>query len=182
MPLPLGQATILKINVMTMEEYENFLNGNLKSHEKACFIINKKLIKKLTKFINCGKEPDYCVLIILEKKAFIIELKDGDTFDTKKVSGEIASLKEFANKFKLKFPDFDVFPKFCSFNATEKKKIIYGVKNKITEEMAMNGEEFCLLLGISYQNIINQRKNFAPTNLKYFVQELIKIPAIKDLI
>jgi hypothetical protein len=167
---------------MNEEEYENFIENKLTPHLKAKFVINKKLMKKLTKFIECGKEPDYCILVILEKKAFVIELKDGDTFDTKKVAGEIASLKEFAEKFKVKFPEFEVFPKFCSFNLIDKKKIIHGLKGKITEEMAMTGEEFCQLFDISYKNILEQRKSFAPINLKYFVSELLKIPEVKNLI
>ena len=39
-------------------------------------------------------------------------------------------------------------------------------------------EEFCSLLEISYQNIIQQRKVEAPKNLAYFIQELKKIPGL----
>ena len=168
-------------HLMMEEELEDFTKGTLKTNEKSKFIITKKLIKKLTKFINCKKEPDYCVLVLLENKAFIIELKDGDTFDTKKVAGEIESLNEFANKFKLKL-EYQVFSKFCSFNLNDKKKIIHGLKGKISEEMAMTGSEFCELLEIDYPNIIEQRKQEAHPNLDYFLNKLAKIPEVKNIL
>jgi hypothetical protein len=71
--------------LMEEKEFENFIFDNLNINTKAKFVITKKLIKKLAKFIECAKEPDYCILILLKKQAFIIELKDGDTFDTKKL-------------------------------------------------------------------------------------------------
>ena len=168
--------------IMTEEELNLFINKSLKENIKSKFIITKKLVKKLTKFIECGKEPDYCILIILDKKCFIIELKDGDTFDTKKVAGEILSLKEFARCFKNKFPEFEVMPKFCSFNLNDKAKIIYGVKGKISQDEAMTGQEFCDLLEISYQTIIEQRKLEAPMNLEYFLNELIQIEEVKQIL
>ncbi len=169
-------------HLMTEDEFIEFTKGTLKTNEKSKFIITKKLIKKLTKYIDCQKEPDYCILVLLEKQAFIIELKDGDTFDTKKVAGEIASLKEFAEKFEFKFPNFKVFVKFCSFNLDDKKKIVQGLKGKIETANAMTGSEFCELLEISYSNIIAQRKQEAPTNLTYFLNELVKIPEIKEIL
>jgi hypothetical protein len=68
------------------------------------------------------------------------------------------------------------------FNQDNKKSIVDGLKKNITTEEAMTGKELCDLLGISYSNIIEQRKKLAPENIDYFVEKLLDIPIVKQKI
>jgi len=42
----------------------------------------------------------------------------------------------------------------------------------------MTGKEFCDLVGIDYEKIIQERKKDQQENLNYFIEELKKIPEI----
>ena len=45
----------------------------------------------------------------------------------------------------------------------------------------MTGKELCEILGISYDEIIEERKKDAKANMEYFYQQLMSIPAIKEM-
>lgn len=169
------------LDIMTEQEAIDFISGGNNLDLRKRYIITKPIIRKYLKtYIGCHKEPDYVILIVAEKKCYVVELKDGDTFDTKKSFGEIATLKEFATKFKNKFPIYEVFIRVCSFNIQDKIKIIMGLKSQITLDEAMTGKEFCDLIGIFYSNIIAQRENEGPENITYFLKELLNIGIIKE--
>ncbi len=61
----------------------------------------------------------------------IVELKDGDTFDTKKASGELASLKRFASEIS-RLLAYSAQYYFCSFNQASKIAIVRGAKGRFT--------------------------------------------------
>jgi hypothetical protein len=119
---------------------------------------------------------------VVEKngKFMLIEIKDGDTFDTKKVAGEVESLltaKEHIMKtHKLKEQDVLVF--YCSFNATSHEQIERGAKSLLPKNSAMTGKEFCNLVGLNFDKIVQERKKDQQENLNYFISELKKIPEI----
>ena len=46
----------------------------------------------------------------------------------------------------------------------------------------MTGRELCEILDISYDEIIEERKKDAKANMEYFYQQLMAIPAIKELL
>lgn len=46
----------------------------------------------------------------------------------------------------------------------------------------MTGKELCEILDINYDEIINIRKKDAKENLEYFIDELIKIKEINQMI
>lgn len=69
----------------------------------------------------------------------------------------------------------------CCFNQTSKEKIVEGFKNAFSIEHVMTGKELCEILGISYEEILEERKKDAKANIEYFYQELMDIPAIKEL-
>ena len=105
----------------------------------------------------------------------LIEIKDGDTFDTKKVAGEVESLlivKEHLIKNR-KIKDVSVY--YCSFNARDKKQIENGTKNLLPENSAMTGKELCELLGLDFDKIVQERKSQQKENFDYFMKELKKI-------
>ena len=57
-------------------------------------------------------------------------------------------------------------------------QIVEGFKRKITENEAMTGREFCDLLGIDYDAMINKRMEHQQRNFDCFMDTLLEIPAV----
>jgi hypothetical protein len=141
----------------------------------------KRIFKNLKKDPN-DKMHDIGIDVVIDRggKIKLIELKDGDVFDVKKVAGEVDSLKivkEFLVK-SSRFKQEDISIHFCSFNQEDKNNIYRGAKGLLPEGAAMSGRELCAELGINYEEVIEERKREQPGNLHYFVIELIKIPEV----
>ena len=165
--------------VQTVEEMEGLLlNGD--KFSKKTYLIPKKIVKKSVKF-KSEHEPDFLILKKDSKTLYITELKDGDSFDTKKSAGEVESLRKFQNHISRKI-SYKTLIIVCSFNQTSKEKIIQGFKNKITSTEALTGKEFCELIGIDYQAINQERIKDQKENLKFFCDELLKISEFKKMI
>lgn len=145
------------------------------------YLISKKAIKGSS--LKTDKEPDIVVFQIDSQRqhCYIIELKDGDTFDTKKAAGERQLLEIFENHLSKRIR-FTTSIHICSFNQLDKEKIVSGFKRKITKEMAMTGKELCELLGLNYNTIINSRIHQQIRNLDYFIDGLLKIDVIRATI
>ncbi len=165
--------------VRAAKEMENILLNGQK-FDKKIYLIPKKIVKK-SKF-KSKHEPDYLILKKETKTLYITELKDGDAFDTKKSAGEVESLRRFQNDISENIP-YKTLLLVCCFNQTDKEKIIQGFKNKIKPEEAFTGKEFCELIGIDYQSIVDKRKNKdQKENLEFFCEELLKIEECKKII
>ena len=108
----------------------------------------------------------------------VVELKDGHEFDTKSSAKEQANLHTFLSKNAMALGDFRSFCKIVGFNANTKEEIQVGFKNKIALEQAMTGEEFCMLLGLDYKQIVHQRREDAKANYDNFINELLSIDSI----
>jgi len=161
----------------------NELEGMLASQIKDTKGISMQKINKENRvFKGIKNGHDIIIDCVVEKngKFMLIEIKDGDTFDTKKVAGEVESLftaKEHLIKtHKLKESDVSVF--YCSFNATSHEQIERGAKGLLPKNSAMTGQEFCKLVGLDFNKIIQERKKDQQENLNYFIGELKKIPEI----
>ena len=161
----------------------NELEGMLASQIKDTNGISiQKINKENRVFKGIKNGHDIIIDCVIEKngKFMLIEIKDGDTFDTKKVAGEIESLltaKEHLIKtHKLKEQDVLMF--YCSFNATSHEQIEKGAKGLLPKNSAMTGKEFCELVGLDFNKIIQERKKDQQENLDYFISELKKIPEI----
>lgn len=142
------------------------------------YVCKKKFVKK-SKLTIPNHEPDLLVFVVRQKRVCkVIELKDGDTFDTKKARGEKEQLEEYAIKFGAKIP-FVTEYYICCFNQDDKSAIMTGFKNVFSEEHIMTGRELCSILNIDYSEIISERKADAADNFSYFVSELLNIPDIK---
>ena len=128
-----------------------------------------------------GETSDIVVFDHQEKKAMVIELKDGDTFDTKKSSGELESITTFAKWLSEQIGYKSRFY-FCSFNQNDKQAIVSGAKGRFDISHAMTGRELCELLRIDYDKIREQRQREQPENLRYFVLELLKIREVQKFI
>ena len=115
-------------------ELERFLASRLKKTDGISIdkINKEKRVLKDAKIDSSGKKHKLDIDCVIEKdgKVMLIEIKDGDTFDTKKTAGEIESLimaKNYLMKTRgLKEEDINI--KFCSFNARDHQQIERGSK------------------------------------------------------
>lgn len=151
------------------------------------FVCSKRNIKSSNFAVknpidNKGIEPDLLVFIVEQHRICkIIELKDGDTFDTKKAAGEKEHLVTFSKEFGRKIP-FRTEIYICSFNQNDINTIKTGLKNTFTEQEILTGKSFCDILNLDYDKIIQTRLEDAEDNLTYFVEELLKIEQVRKKI
>ena len=166
-------------NVTNLDDYiEAYINGQIGD---GVYVCTKKILKKSSYKLD-GNEPDFLVFVIEGhvRQCKIIELKDGDAFNTKKASGEQEHLDAFNHHIGSKIPFISDYY-ICSFNQNNKDEIVRGFKNAFDKSHVMTGRELCDILEISYDDIINERKSDAKANIEYFYEQLMNIPAIKDL-
>lgn len=151
------------------------------NQDDGIYLCKKKTLKKSSYSIK-DIEPDLLIFIVERKRVCkVIELKDGDNFDTKKSQSERKNLEQFATQFGAKIPFVTEFY-ICCFNQSDKNIIKEGFKNKFEIEHILNGEELCDILNIDYQEIIRIRKKDTEDNLEYFIDELLKIDDVKNRI
>ena len=169
---------LIKKESRVIDDFDKFMSKDIMPDN--VYLIPKKTLRK-SKIIDCLKQPDFVILKIenYRRHCFIIELKDGDNFDTKKSAGEKMLLQTFENYISTKI-QYTTSIHICCFNQSNRNKIITGFKNKINENEAMTGKEFCELLKIDYFNIIDTRKVDQVDNLEYFIKELLNIDVIKE--
>ena len=139
----------------------NDLDAFLRSPNQGVFIADKRAIKK-SQAVRADTQPDYLVFHIQDKdrRCYVVELKDGDVFDTKKADGEIDSLHSFVEAVRgslFSVPEIRV----CSFNQTDKTAIVAGFKQRVDTSQVWTGSEFCELIGVNYQAIVNERRDDA---------------------
>ena len=118
---------------------------------------------------------------LIARKCYVIEVKDGDAFDTKKSASEHITLHNFTNDISqaLAF-SFQIF--ICSFNANTKQEVFDGLKHKFSMDEVITGKELCILFGIDYNEIVKVRTNDEQGNLDYFINELLAIPNIRNMV
>lgn len=142
--------------------------------------INKE--RRIFKEVKNGKDVQVDCVIMQKDKIILIEIKDGDTFDTKKVAGEIQSL--FAVRDYLirheKYKPENIQIRYCSFNAINHEQIEAGTKHLLPAGVPMTGYELCEILDIDYDDILQKRKKDQKANVYYFLEELNKIPDIHE--
>ena len=162
----------------TIEDADAFLEADIL--QEGVFVVPKKVLKRSKSLNYAGVEPDFLVLERSGKKqrCYLIELKDGDTFDTKKAAGEKESMNRFLTAIAPHI-QFTVSIHFCCFHRKSKQEIVQGFKKKITLDEAMTGPEFCELLGVDYDAVLTKRKEHQEENLKYFVEQLLEIDAVR---
>lgn len=165
-------------NISDLEDFiEKATNGTIETGSYLCTKGTFKKAEKYSKLLK-GIEPDLLVFIVENYRVCkVVELKDGDNFDTKKSQGEKEHLEEFSIKFGAKIP-FVTDYYICSFNQENKDAIKTGFKGVFNYENIMTGKELCELLKIDYEEIINIRKQDMKDNFQYFIDELLKIPAV----
>lgn len=173
---------IINEQAQIITNLDDFIN-NVKCNKVArgSYLCTKKVVKT-SKYKMERHEPDFMVFIIGEDRVCnVIELKDGDSFDTKKSTSEFENLKQFTEYLAPQIP-FIVKFLICCFNQDDKNKIIEGFKNRFTKEQILTGREFCDLLQISYDEILCLREQDATDNFQYVISELANIPEMRDCI
>lgn len=171
---------IITSRANTIQDLDVFMKEVNSGHlTEGVFLCEKKVTKK-SSFKLYKHEPDFLIFIIKPegKFAYVVELKDGDTFDTKKSSGEKSSLIQFKNHLGSMI-EFRTDYKICAFNQLDKEKIVSGFKNEFSLDEVWTGVDFCDTLNIDYDDIINQRKDDTIDNYEYIIEYLSEIEAIK---
>lgn len=145
-------------------------------------LARKKQIKKSATLDFAGSEPDFMVFRRRRRvqTCHIIELKDGHVFDTKKASAERQAMHAFISR-NAQHIQYRFQAHFCAFNQDDKQAIWEGFKKRIAFEEAMTGREFCDLLEIDYDAIVEARRADGEDNRQYFVEELTKITPVMKL-
>ena len=171
---------IITSHITKIEDIDKFLEKD--EIPFGIHIARKKTIKK-SKELNLASSNEPDLVIFKNKgqqsKCYVIELKDGHAFDTKKAQSEILALQKFSNENGRKVP-CKLSIHVCCFNKASREEIVDGFKKKITLDQAMTGQELCELLEIDYQKIVNDRKKDQKANLNFFTKEILKIPEIAE--
>jgi hypothetical protein len=128
-----------------------------------------------------GATADVIVIDHRYRQIKVIELKDGDTFDTKKSSGELESMTKFS-AWISDVTGYKAVFYFCSFNQDDKDAIVKGAKGRFDAAHAMTGRELCALLGIDYNDLCSKRQSQQADNRRYFLSELLKVSELRQLI
>lgn len=176
---------IILAKTNNIEDLNDFIDRAEVSNIKDGTYVCKKTILDKSKYVIIGRDdkkiqPDLLVFLVQKRRVCkIIELKDGDAFDTKKVIGEREHLKEFSEQFGSKIP-FTTEWYICCFNQNDKNVIVEGLKHAFKPEEILTGREFCDVLGLSYDEIVESRTQDSEDNINYFCEELLKIGRVKD--
>ncbi len=174
---------IITSKCQNIDNIDTFIEEAEKNEiDNGTFVCVKKILKKTKNYAEAikGIEPDMLIFIVSNHRVCkVIELKDGDTFDTKKVKGEKENLISFTEKFGAKIP-FSTDYYICSFNQNNKDAIINGMKGAFDIEHILTGKELCQILSIDYDAIVNGRKKDMDANFEYFIDELLKIDVVKN--
>lgn len=124
---------------------------------------------------------DFLIVDHINKNAKVVEIKDGDTFDTKKSSGELVSMSAIA-QWITEAIHYDTQYYFCSFNQNNRLAIVTGSKGRFSIDTVMTGREFCDLIGVDYDLIRLHRQIQQPANFEYFIRQMLKIDEVRALI
>ena len=144
-------------------------------------VVTKKQIRECYSFDHSGSaEPD---LVVFKRRngkqnCYVIELKDGHLFDTKKASAERATIHNFVGRNAPRI-NCTVLSRICCFNQEDPLVIYHGLKQKIAIDEILTGTQFCTLLEIDYNEIVSLRKDDGAKNIVFFLKELLKIEEIK---
>lgn len=164
--------------------------GNLDDFLEACdngviidgsYLCGKSTVKKSSYKLN-GHEPDFIAFVVdgAKKLCYVVELKDGDNFDTKKSAAEREMLEIFVNHIAPKI-QFATRFYICCFNQPDKEKIVTGFKRVFDEDEVMTGREFCDILEIDYDDIVRTRRRDTLENFDYVANRMFDIEGVRDV-
>ena len=172
---------IIRHKASPIKDFDSFLQQG--TFSEGTFLATKSQLKKSNILDFSGQEPDFAVFRISngQRRCYIVEVKDGDNFDTKKAATEHRLVHEYITQ-NAHLIDFEISAHICSFNQLDKQEIVIGFKEMISAQEALTGPEFCAMLEIDYEEIIEERKSDQQPNLEYLISELCKIRTARELI
>lgn len=167
--------------VQQIDDLDTFLSKEIMPD--GVFVATKKQIKSCSTLSYGGSEPDLLIFRRRQgqQRCHVIELKDGHVFDTKKAKAESEAVHGFIHHNAMNIP-YVVSGHFCAFNQDDPEIIWKGFKKRISREEAMTGREFCELLEINYEEILEARRHDQEENVKYFLDALLRINEIREQI
>ena len=166
--------------VTQIDDLDHFLRTTLHSDEDKIYIARKNKIKE-SKNISSAYEPDFLAFHPKTRKCYIVEVKDGDQFDTKKAAGEYLTLQKFRSDISHATPYItEIY--LCSFNSSSREEIYQGLKRKFSMDEVLSGRELCELFRIEYDEILSIRTNDQQRNLEYFIQRILSIPELRNTV
>lgn len=170
---------IIKDQTQTIDDLDEFLK--LEIMPDGVFVANKSQMKDCNTLNFAGSDPDFIIFGHKDNRphCYIVELKDGHNFDTKKAPGEHRSMRAFVSENAPRLPCTSTIH-FCAFNKDNREEIVKGFKNAISKEEAMTGREFCELLELNYDEIVESRRGDGEENITYFVSELVKVRVVRE--
>ena len=148
---------------------------------EGVLLARKRQIKRSDSLDFAGSEPDFMVFKRRDgvQTCHIIELKDGHVFDTKKAGAERQAMHGFIER-NAQHIQYRFQAHFCAFNQDDRHAIWDGFKRRIALEEVMTGREFCDLLEIDYDSIVEARRAEGSDNVEFFLSELVKIESIRQ--
>ena len=162
-----------------IDDLTQFINQDLsRKSPHQVFVASKAQVKACPLF-STQLEPDF--VAFQYDTCYVIEVKDGDTFDTEKS----AAIRDNLTKFTTEVAQASAF-KFgfylCGFNAETKEQIHHGTKRIFPLNQILTGRELCTLLNIDFEEIRMLRTKDQQPNLEYFINKLLEIPVIRNMI
>ena len=150
--------------------------------EDGSYLCTKKVLKAAHYRLE-GHEPDFIAFAVDKANGtcYVVELKDGDAFDTKKSIAEKEMLQLFVNHLAPKIPFRTKFF-ICCFNQMDKERIVAGFKSVFSLSEVMTGREFCEILGIDYDAIVRMRLEDTVDNFRYVIEKMTEIKEVKDYV
>ncbi|PZS03173.1 MAG: restriction endonuclease [Candidatus Chloroheliales bacterium] len=183
------QATVIRMG----NELEALIVAEIKKTRPQCLVNLEYILNNKNEHpANCpvlvvynpkipGTRADFLIVDHSRQLCKVVELKDGDTFDTKKSSGELDSLNHFAMDMG-KHLGYDASYAICSFNQSSVEAILKGTKGRFRADQALTGKQFCELIGIDYDGLVKSRQAEQQENLDYLLDQMLAIPAVRELI
>jgi len=120
---------------------------------------------------------DVVVFDHAKKHLMVIEVKGGDTFDTKKASGELNSLQQSAAELSKATATRGLSHSVPRIKRTN-RPLVAGAKGRFSQEEVMTDRELCSILAIKFDAFRAGRGGEHAANLADFLGELVDIPEI----
>lgn len=168
---------IVTEQVKSISDLDGFLEREI--IPEGVFLATKKAIKQSDKLQFHGSEPDFLLFKRRDRgqHCYVIEMKDGDAFDTKKAAAEHRSTHSFVSQNAAHL-HFTVSVLFVAFNQKDRQVIYDGFKHKVPIVKCMTGKEFCNLLEIDYEKIVTVREKDCEMNFSDFVDALLGVEEV----
>jgi hypothetical protein len=147
----------------------------LEKYEKGenCYFPNLRIsrddFKSIGVDLKSKKNIEIDAIIIYNGVIYIVEVKDGHDFDTKKSDGEIRMFKLIE-----KFLEHTNYKNIITlFNLDDGDNSNF--KSEEVEDYITTGKEFCNLIALNFDFIVEYRKKDQKENEKFIIEEYRKI-------